>query len=222
MSAASGQFPGILNSTGQMDRQDPTFIDIDLTIARATPQLIQLPFTSTVLVGDPLAYDGETTASGTLYTGYVYVRPEKTSAAPVRLEAGGNFKMPPTNKIYIQNPAQSSRMIRVYALPLAYDLKFYLRFDTPAVAAATFGQVTITSTATLIAASQPGRHSLMMQNNNAAGSDEMYIGPSASVTTATGLRVSAQQTFWFDQDTAAWYGICQAAKTADCRFIIEG
>lgn len=210
--------PTIIDAAGRQDRQDPAILDFDLSILRSNVAF-DFPL-STVLAGDPLAYDGPTTPSTTLFTGYLFVRVQRVAADPVRIEAGGNFKMPPTTRIFVSNPAQAGKMIRLYCLPRAYDLKFYLRFDTPFVGGAAASGVTVTVANTLITPALAGRQSVMIQNANAIGGQPVFISPT-SPAAVTSLQLSPLQVMVFDRSTTGWWGIT-AAGTADVRVIVEG
>jgi len=207
----------ILDGVGRLDRQDPFFLDIDVSTARSNLK-IDIPV-STVLTLDPAAYDDDETTSTTLYAGTITVRVGRRSAPPVRLEPGGNFKMPPTGTIYVSNAAQSGRRVRLYCLPLAYDLKFYQRYDAPTVSPATAFAISVGTAATLITASQPGRQSVMVKNNDASAA--LYIGFTSGVTIVTGMPVAAGEAIWLDHSTSPVYGIV-AAGTLDARVIVEG
>jgi hypothetical protein len=209
--------PNILDSVGRSDRQDPAFIDFDLTAARS--QLaVEIPM-STVLVIDPIGYDSRYVTSSSLYAGILLVQPQRSSADPVRLEPGVNFKMPPTARIYISNAAQSGRMARLYCLPRAYDLKFYQRYDAPFVSPASGFAISVAVGATLISAAQAGRRSIMIRNNDAAAT--LYLGPTSGVTTVNGMPLSPAQTVVFSDSTTAWYGAASVG-TIDTRVITEG
>lgn len=75
--------------------------------------------------------------------------------------------------------------------------------------------VTVTSLATLLAAENPKRVAILMQN---LGSVDVYLGDS-NVTIATGIRLAAGQTYSDNHTVRAWYGIT-ASATADVRVLI--
>lgn len=84
--------------------------------------------------------------------------------------------------------------------------------------ATTYGTVTVSSTATLILASNPGRRMFVIYNN---GNNIVYVGPDANVTTANGIPILQQSSFtqngtrmWM----GAWYGIT-ASASSDTRFM---
>lgn len=84
-----------------------------------------------------------------------------------------------------------------------------------------YNTVTVTTSATLIAAANPKRQELIITNNSI--STDIYIGQDANVTTANGLPLYANQTRERSRNggTYGWlgpvYGIC-ASGTADIRY----
>ena len=73
----------------------------------------------------------------------------------------------------------------------------------------TTGQVTVSTSATLIIAANSSRRSVVVRNT---GSTDMYIGASG-VTTATGFLVKASEAFTVDRSTAAIYGVVASGTT---------
>lgn len=76
-------------------------------------------------------------------------------------------------------------------------------------------QKTITSTATLIVASNSIRKSILIRN---IGAVDIYIGTSA-VTTANGFLLKANESIGLDRNTAAIYG--RTASTSGTVSILE-
>jgi hypothetical protein len=85
--------------------------------------------------------------------------------------------------------------------------------------ASTYGNVSVTSTATLILAANNERKGSLIVNNDATVS--MYIGMDANVTTSNGLPIGARSTFNNSGQNALWkgaiYGIV-ASGTVDTRY----
>lgn len=78
------------------------------------------------------------------------------------------------------------------------------------ISTATVGQVTVSTTATQIFATNVNRHQASFYNS---GSVTVYIGTSNSVTTSNGYLVPSGQHFTDTLTTSSWYGIV-AAGTA--------
>lgn len=74
----------------------------------------------------------------------------------------------------------------------------------------TVNQIPVTNVSTLIAATNTARYSISIRN---IGTVTMYIGPSG-VTTSTGFPLSPNETYTFDRNTGAIYGITSSATTA--------
>lgn len=75
------------------------------------------------------------------------------------------------------------------------------------------GAKSVTTTATAILAGRSARESLLVQN---LGSVDVYVGGS-TVTTATGIKVAANESLSFDEFVGTLYGIV-AAGACDVRF----
>jgi hypothetical protein len=196
--------------------------DIDLTTARSTPTLIQLTGFGSISA-DPVAYDsaGSVTPSTTLYAGVAFLRIGRASNAPIRLEGGSFVRVPAGTQVWLQNAAQSSRMLRLYFCPPPYEIKFYLKPDAaPVVSPASNFAVSVPNAATLISAAQPGRRSISIKNNDATLI--LYVGFTSGVTTANGMPVAAGGFLSLNDDTASVYGIASAAGPIDVRVITEG
>ena len=76
------------------------------------------------------------------------------------------------------------------------------------------GAVTVGTSATLIRAAKPSRKSLFIQN---VSTQDVYIGYTSAVTTATGIKVAPSAGLEDDLYTGTVYGIV-AASTSDVRF----
>lgn len=83
---------------------------------------------------------------------------------------------------------------------------------------ASYGAVSVGSTATQILPADPGRRGFLISNN---GGQIIYIGFDASVTTSTGIQILPQDKFDQIGEHGAYrgaiYGIT-ASSTSDCRF----
>lgn len=78
--------------------------------------------------------------------------------------------------------------------------------------------VTVTSAATLVLASKPGRRMFVIKNN---GTVIIYLGTDTSVTSTNGIPLMPQDSFSQNGSRmymGAWYGIT-ASSTADVRYI---
>jgi len=81
-----------------------------------------------------------------------------------------------------------------------------------------YNTVTVASTATLIIPSNPGRRMFVIYNN---GSNIVYIGPDANVTTSNGIPILQQSSFTQNGSRmwmGAWYGIT-VSSTSDTRYM---
>lgn len=80
------------------------------------------------------------------------------------------------------------------------------------------GAVSVTTTATLVKTSNTNRVSIIIQN--LGPSSDIYVGPTSAVTTATGLRVSANDSLDGIVYTGTLYAIT-AVGSADVRYFEE-
>lgn len=78
-----------------------------------------------------------------------------------------------------------------------------------------YNTVTIGATAGLIKAGLSTRKSITIQNVHA--SQDLYLGPNSSVTTANGLKVPAGQSAIYEDYNGPVYGIASGAGT-DVRY----
>jgi len=77
-----------------------------------------------------------------------------------------------------------------------------------------YGNITVTTSATLIKATNASRKSIVIRNY---GSAALFIGGNNSVTTANGFEVPASQSIYI-KDTDEVYGIV-ASGTLDVRYL---
>jgi len=83
--------------------------------------------------------------------------------------------------------------------------------------AATYGEETVTTTATkIIASNLAGRRKVIVQN---LGSKDMFFGHNVSVTAATGVRVSAGSSIELEFGPSLDVYAITAASTADARYL---
>jgi len=84
----------------------------------------------------------------------------------------------------------------------------------------TADQVTVDDTGggILIIAANANRKSVIIRN---LGADDMYVGPTATLTTATGMLVKMDESIVLDRTTAAIYGITAAAGSTTVAYIEE-
>ena len=80
---------------------------------------------------------------------------------------------------------------------------------------ATYGTVSIGTSAAIIKAAKTIRKSIIIQNVHA--SQVLYLGTDSSVATTTGLRVAAGESVEFDDYNGVIYGIASGAAT-DVRY----
>jgi hypothetical protein len=200
--------------------QQPRIWDIDLSVARTNVGPFRIDGYTSIAV-DPRAYDSvqSRTPSSTLFAGVASIVFGLQSGDPLPLEGGLLMRCPANTIFWISNAAQTGRMLRLYLCPPAVELKFYQRPETPYTGPATAFQVTVAAVATLISASQAGRKSIMIRNNDAAAT--LFLGPTSAVLTTTGMPLSPGQTVVFSESTSAWYGIASAG-TIDTRVVVEG
>lgn len=81
-----------------------------------------------------------------------------------------------------------------------------------------YSNVTIGSTATLILASNPGRRMFVIYNN---GTNAIYLGPDANVTTTSGIPILPQTSFTQNGSRmwmGGWYAIT-STSTSDVRYM---
>lgn len=74
----------------------------------------------------------------------------------------------------------------------------------------TYGQVDVSSTATLVAAYSSDRRSLLIVNQ---GSVACWVGTDASVTTSTGVKLTAGNSMVLDRTSVAIYAITETDNT---------
>ena len=84
-----------------------------------------------------------------------------------------------------------------------------LNVSTAVASSFTTGQVSVTTSATQIVASNSSRRSVIIRNQ---GGTDMYIGGS-TVTTSNGLLLKASETITLDRNTAAIYGVVASGST---------
>lgn len=82
-----------------------------------------------------------------------------------------------------------------------------------------YGSITVQATATKIVAADNNRHSLLLHNN---GTQTVFIGPDASVTTSNGFPITQKSSLSSDSGGVSLfkgdiYGIV-ASSTADMRY----
>jgi hypothetical protein len=70
----------------------------------------------------------------------------------------------------------------------------------------------------VIKASTAARRSIIIRN---VGLSDVWIGPTAGLTTATGMVLKPTETITLDRTTAAIYGICGAATTTTVAYLEE-
>lgn len=84
--------------------------------------------------------------------------------------------------------------------------------------AVNYNAVTVTTAATLILASKPGRRMFAIKNN---GGEVVYLGPDVNVTTLTGIPILPQDSFTQNGSRmymGSWYGIT-VSNTSDVRYM---
>lgn len=84
---------------------------------------------------------------------------------------------------------------------------------------ATYGTVSIGTSAAVIKAAHGSRTSLVVQNAHATNT--LYVGSDSSVTTSNGVVVAAGASVTFDDYTGDVYGIASGAST-DVRYFQVG
>jgi hypothetical protein len=81
-----------------------------------------------------------------------------------------------------------------------------------------YNTVSVGSTPTLILASNPGRRMFVIYNN---GSNIIYIGPDANVSSSNGIPITQNSSFTQNGSRmwmGAWYGIT-VSSTSDTRYM---
>lgn len=87
-------------------------------------------------------------------------------------------------------------------------------FNASLAGTMTNGNITVTTSATLIKATNTSRKSILIRNN---GSSTLFIGGNNSVATSTGYQVTVGQSIYL-YDTDEIYGIV-ASGTLDVRYL---
>lgn len=216
-----GANPNITDSIARFDRQQFWAQDFDLASAARSNELVRVPAVTQIVV-DPRAFDSATGVSSTLSVGTMFVRLGSQATSAMRLEPGIKFTIPPTTDFYFSSEVQADRMARVYFLPRAFSLAFYLRFDPAFQADLTVDQITINDTAgQLITPALPGRKSVMIQNANAIGGDYVEVSSDSTFTYGNGMSLAPGQAIWWSASTSAIYGRCNTGDTADVRYSVE-
>ena len=98
------------------------------------------------------------------------------------------------------------------------EIQSLIEVQFPKIATGVYGAVTVTTSATLLRASNPDRISVSITNRT---SEILYIGFDNSVTVNTGFSIYQQDVMTYtgsDLYTGALYGIV-AASTTDSRYI---
>lgn len=105
-------------------------------------------------------------------------------------------------------------------VPLSVDLSGALRVSgsSPLPATFTHAQIGVTSTATLITASDTARLSAVIRN---IGANPVYIGSTSGVTTTNGFLLYPNESLTLDKNTGAVFGICVTGQTTTVAFIKE-
>ena len=84
--------------------------------------------------------------------------------------------------------------------------------------AVTYNTVSVTSAATLILASNPGRRMFVIYNN---GSNAVYVGPDAAITSSNATPILPQSSFTQNGSRmfmGAWYGVT-VTGSSDVRYM---
>lgn len=129
--------------------------------------------------------------------------------------AGLGVVLPDFDDLIIVSATNQVVMMAVSNLPiddnrLSGDVALSGALDTMAVGAASneYGAVTVGTVATLVRAANAARRALLVQNN---GTADIYVGSSAAVTVATGIRVSAGGGTYITEAVGTVYAISGAA-----------
>jgi hypothetical protein len=135
--------------------------------------------------------------------------------------AGLGVELSDFDSLMIVSPTDQVVLVAVSNLPiddnrLSGDVALSGTIDTKQAGAATnqYGAQVVGAVATLIADVTAARRSLLIQN---LGSVDIYVGSSAAVTTASGVRVSGNGGTYETQAVGAVYAIT-AAGSSDVRF----
>lgn len=138
--------------------------------------------------------------------------------------AGLGVALPDFDGLIIVSPTDQVVMMAVSNLPiddnrLSGDVALSGALDTKPVGAEIneFGAVVVGVAATLVRAANASRRSILVQNN---GTADIYVGSSAAVTVATGIRVPLGGGAFESQAIGAVYAISGTAGQ-DVRFSEE-
>jgi len=113
-------------------------------------------------------------------------------------------------------PPTTANIVQVGGIPqTGADWTSYFK-KIPAGVSATYGNVTVGTTATSIASADNTRRSILIVNE---GSVKIYIGSDDNVTTSNGLPISSGGCVVIDHYTGKIYGI--STQDCDVRYFIE-
>lgn len=205
------------NSSFSEERRHISFIDIDLSTAR-TNEEIEIPGAVHVW-GEPTAFDDKTTVSSTLSVGYCFIRFDNTESAPQYFPKLRNIKMDndsPISKIYVTNPAQSGKMIRIgYSSTTQNDVQdndVSVIGDNPAGSVVSNPAADIDTTARVLLTTNSDRKSYEIQNLDST-LDLVLLGTDSGGTASEGLILEPYQTYT-GYETGAIYGITASGTIA--------